>query len=40
MTVWITGADGFISRHLARTRSDADRDFHGVGYGAARWNYP
>ena len=34
MTVWITGANGFIGRHLARALADAGHAVHGVGYGA------
>ena len=34
MTVWITGVNGFIGRHLARELADADVDVHGVGHGA------
>jgi UDP-glucose 4-epimerase len=34
MTVWITGANGFIGRHLARTLADAGYSVHGVGHGA------
>jgi len=34
MTVWITGANGFIGRHLARALADAGHVVHGVGYGA------
>jgi UDP-glucose 4-epimerase len=33
MTVWITGANGFIGRHLARALADAGHAVHGVGYG-------
>ena len=34
MTVWITGANGFIGRHLARALADAGHSVHGVGHGA------
>ena len=34
MTVWITGANGFIGRHLARALADARYSVHGVGHGA------
>ena len=34
MTVWITGANGFIGRHLARALADAGYSVHGVGHGA------
>lgn len=34
MTVWITGAKGFIGRHLARTLADAGHAVHGIGHGA------
>jgi UDP-glucose 4-epimerase len=34
MTVWITGANGFIGRHLARALADAAHSVHGVGHGA------
>jgi UDP-glucose 4-epimerase len=34
MTVWITGANGFIGRHLARSLADAGHAVHGVGHGA------
>jgi UDP-glucose 4-epimerase len=34
MTVWITGANGFIGRHLAKALADAGHAVHGVGYGA------
>jgi UDP-glucose 4-epimerase len=34
MTVWITGANGFIGRHLARALADAGRIVHGIGHGA------
>jgi UDP-glucose 4-epimerase len=34
MTVWITGANGFIGRHLARALADAGQVVHGIGHGA------
>ena len=34
MTVWITGANGFIGRYLARTLADTGRAVHGIGHGA------
>jgi UDP-glucose 4-epimerase len=34
MTVWITGANGFIGRHLAQALADAGHSVHGVGHGA------
>jgi UDP-glucose 4-epimerase len=34
MTVWITGANGFIGRYLARELADADLAVHGIGHGA------
>jgi UDP-glucose 4-epimerase len=34
MTVWITGANGFIGRYLARALADAGHTVHGVGHGA------
>jgi UDP-glucose 4-epimerase len=34
MSVWITGANGFIGRHLARSLADAGHAVHGVGHGA------
>jgi UDP-glucose 4-epimerase len=34
MTVWITGANGFIGRHLARSLADAGVAVDGVGHGA------
>jgi UDP-glucose 4-epimerase len=34
MTVWITGAKGFIGRYLARELADADQAVHGIGHGA------
>jgi len=45
MTVWITGANGFIARHLARELADRGRAVDGLGYGApqdaekAHWGY-
>jgi len=34
MTIWITGANGFIGRHLARALADAGHSVHGIGHGA------
>jgi UDP-glucose 4-epimerase len=34
MTVWITGAAGFMGRHLARALADAGQAVHGIGHGA------
>jgi UDP-glucose 4-epimerase len=34
MTVWITGAAGFMGRYLARALADAGHVVHGIGYGA------
>src|SRR6201998_2057558 len=34
MTVWITGANGFIGRYLSRALADAGHTVHGVGHGA------
>jgi UDP-glucose 4-epimerase len=34
MTVWITGANGFIGRYLARALADAGRAVHGIGHGS------
>jgi UDP-glucose 4-epimerase len=34
MTVWITGANGFIGRYLARELADAGHVVHGIGHGA------
>ena len=34
MTVWITGANGFIGRHLVRVLADAGHAVHGIGHGA------
>lgn len=34
MTVWITGASGFIGRYLARELADAGYEVHGIGHGA------
>ncbi|SHH71729.1 NAD-dependent epimerase/dehydratase family protein [Bradyrhizobium erythrophlei] len=34
MTVWITGANGFIGRYLARELADAGYAVHGIGHGA------
>jgi UDP-glucose 4-epimerase len=34
MTVWITGANGFIGRYLARELANAGHAVHGIGHGA------
>ena len=34
MTVWITGANGFIGRYLARELADAGHAVDGIGHGA------
>ena len=34
MNVWITGANGFIGRYLARELADAGHAVHGIGHGA------
>jgi UDP-glucose 4-epimerase len=34
MTVWISGANGFIGRHLARALAELGRPVHGIGHGA------
>ena len=34
MTIWITGANGFIARHLARELGDRGEMVDGIGYGA------
>src|SRR6516162_4694928 len=34
MTVWITGAHGFIGRYLVRELADRGETVHGVGHGA------
>jgi UDP-glucose 4-epimerase len=34
MTIWITGAGGFIGRYLARALADAGHAVHGIGHGA------
>jgi len=34
MSVWVTGAKGFIGSHLARELADADELVHGIGHGA------
>jgi UDP-glucose 4-epimerase len=34
MTVWITGAAGFMGRYLARALADAGHVAHGIGHGA------
>ena len=33
MTVWITGAAGFMGRYLARALADAGHAVHGIGHG-------
>lgn len=38
MKVWITGANGFIGRHLARALADAGHCVYGVGHGALEEN--
>jgi UDP-glucose 4-epimerase len=34
VTFWITGANGFIGRYLARELTDAGHTVHGIGHGA------
>jgi UDP-glucose 4-epimerase len=34
MSIWITGANGFIGRYLARELADAGHAVHGIGHGA------
>ena len=34
MIVWITGANGFIGRYLARELAEAGYAVHGIGHGA------
>jgi UDP-glucose 4-epimerase len=34
MTIWVTGANGFIGRHLVHELAGAGRAVHGVGHGA------
>jgi UDP-glucose 4-epimerase len=34
MTIWITGANGFIGRHLSRELADRRHAVHGIGHGA------
>jgi UDP-glucose 4-epimerase len=34
MSVWITGANGFIGRHLIRELAEAGQAVHGIGHGA------
>lgn len=38
MTAWITGANGFIARHLARALADRGVSVDGIGYGAPQGN--
>ena len=34
MTMWVTGANGFIGRHLVRELADRGHAVHGIGHGA------
>ena len=34
MTVWVTGANGFIGGYLAGELADAGHPVHGIGHGA------
>ncbi|KRR06760.1 UDP-glucose 4-epimerase [Bradyrhizobium jicamae] len=34
MKVWVTGANGFIGRHLVRVLADRGYSVHGIGHGA------
>src|SRR5258708_27264739 len=34
MTMWVTGANGFIGRHLVRVLADQGHFVHGIGHGA------
>jgi UDP-glucose 4-epimerase len=34
MTVWVTGANGFIGQHLVRVLKDRGHMVHGIGHGA------
>jgi UDP-glucose 4-epimerase len=34
MTMWVTGANGFIGRHLVRELADRGHIVHGIGHGA------
>ena len=34
MNIWVTGANGFIGRYLARQLADAGHAVHGIGHGA------
>jgi UDP-glucose 4-epimerase len=34
MTVWVTGANGFIGRYLVRFLADRGHSVHGIGHGA------
>ena len=34
MTMWVTGGNGFIGRHLVRVLADGGHSVHGIGHGA------
>ena len=34
MNMWVTGANGFIGRHLVRVLADRGNRVHGIGHGA------
>jgi UDP-glucose 4-epimerase len=34
VTIWVTGANGFIGRHLVRVLADRGHAVHGIGHGA------
>jgi len=34
MNIWVTGANGFIGRHLVSVLADRGRQVHGIGHGA------
>jgi UDP-glucose 4-epimerase len=34
--MWVTGANGFIGRHLVRTLADEGHTVHGIGHGALK----